>query len=91
MIRPPYLQSGDTIAIVSTARKITSEELQPFLQLIEKWNLNTVLGETINAEDHQYAGDDELRRKDFQNALNNPEIKAIWCARGGYGTVRIIE
>ncbi len=91
MIRPPYLQSGDTIAIVSTARKITSEELQPFLKLIKKWKLNTVLGDTINAEDHQYAGDDELRRKDFQNALNNPEIKAIWCARGGYGTVRIID
>jgi len=91
MIRPPYLQSGDTIAIVSTARKISSEELQPFLKLIKKWNLNVVLGETIDAEDHQYAGNDDLRRKDFQNALNNPEINAIWCARGGYGTVRIID
>ena len=90
MIRPPYLQSGDKIAIVSTARKISSEELQPFLKLIKNWDLVAVLGTTIDAEDHQYAGDDELRAKDFQNALNNPEIKASWCARGGYGTVRII-
>lgn len=91
MIRPNYLKKGAAIAIVSTARKITTEELQPFLKLIKNWGLKAVLGATINAEDHQYAGDDVLRTKDFQEALNNPEIKAIWCARGGYGTVRIID
>jgi len=91
MIRPPFLQSGDSIAIVSTARKITTEELQPFLNLIKNWDLKAVLGNSINAEDHQYAGDDKLRTRDFQEALNNPDIKAIWCARGGYGTVRIID
>lgn len=91
MIRPPFLQPGDSIAIVSTARKITTKELQPFLQLISDWDLHAVLGTSINAENHQYAGDDELRTTDFQEALNNPKIKAIWCARGGYGTVRIID
>ncbi len=47
MIRPPFLQTGDSIAIVSTARKITTKELQPFLQLIKNWDLHAVLGATI--------------------------------------------
>lgn len=91
MRTPPSLQKGDTIAIVATARKITTEELQPFLKLLESWELTYVLGKTINAEDHQFAGSDALRTQDFQEMLDKPEIKAIWCARGGYGTVRIID
>lgn len=91
MVTPPYLNSGDTVAIISTARKITEAELQPFLQLLNSWGLNYELGQTINAEDHQFAGDDQHRTADFQKALNDPHIKAIWCARGGYGTVRIID
>ncbi len=88
---PPYLQNGDTVAIVSTARKITEAELQPALILLKSWGLHYVLGTTIGAESDQFAGDDALRANDFQQQLNNPEVKAIWCARGGYGTVRIID
>jgi len=91
MVTPPFLITGDVVGIVSTARKITTHELQPFLKLLESWGLNFVLGATINSEHHQFAGDDTLRAKDFQQMLDNPEIKAIWCARGGYGTVRIID
>ncbi|GHC43221.1 S66 peptidase family protein [Ulvibacter litoralis] len=91
MITPPSLQKGDTIAIVATARKITTQELQPFLALLSQWGLSYVLGSTINAEDHQFAGSDALRTKDLQKYLDDPKIKAIWCARGGYGTVRIID
>jgi len=91
MITPPYLVQGDAVGIVSTARKISSEELTFFLNLLKSWGLKPVLGETINADDSQYAGTDALRSADFQNMLDNPEIKAIWCARGGYGTVRMVD
>ena len=91
MVTPPFLKNGDTVGIVSTARKIASPELKPILNLLESWGLNYVLGKTINAQDDQFAGDDALRTQDFQEMMDNPEIEAIWCARGGYGTVRIID
>ena len=91
MIVPPYLQKGDAIAIVSTARKVTETELQPAIQLLKQWGLRVILGKTIGAENHQFAGEDTLRASDFQEMMNHPEVKAIWCARGGYGTVRIID
>lgn len=91
MIIPSYLQKGDTVALVSTARKITKAELQPAIDLLNTWGLNVLVGKTIGAENHQFAGDDALRASDFQTMLDNPEVKAIWCARGGYGTVRIID
>lgn len=79
------------MAIVSTARKISEEEIQPALQLLEKWGLNYDLGKTIGAAENQFAGSDGLRAADFQKMLDDPKIKSIWCARGGYGTVRIID
>ncbi len=91
MTTPPYLQKGNTIAIVSTARKISKKELQPALNLLESWGLKAILGKTIGAEENQFAGSDDLRAADFQKMLDDPKIKAIWCARGGYGTVRIID
>ena len=91
MVTPHFLNPGDTIGVVSTARKISTPELQPLLHLIESWGLKYILGETINAESNQFAGDDSDRFKDFQNMLDDSKVKAIWCARGGYGTVRIID
>ncbi len=91
MIQPNYLQKGDTVAIVSTARKITSDQIIAAIKLLEKWGLNVVVGNTIGLEDHQFAGNDEARINDFQQLLNNPKVKAIWCARGGYGTVRLVD
>jgi len=91
MIKPPKLNTGDKIAIVTTARKATKNELQAGIALAESWGLEVVLGKSIGAEDNQFGGNDDLRAEDFQNQLDNPEIKAIWCARGGYGTIRIID
>jgi len=88
---PPYLKRGDSVAIVSTARKITKEEVQPALAVLKSWGLNPILGKTIGAERNQFAGDDALRAQDFQEMLDSTEVKAIWCARGGYGTVRMID
>lgn len=91
MISPKYLKESNTIAIVSTARKISLEEIQPAKKLLESWDLKVKIGMSIGLEDNQFAGADEMRLKDFQNMLDDDEVMAIWCARGGYGTVRIID
>ena len=91
MIRSNYLQKGDTVAIVSTARKVFEKELIPALSILKNWKLNVVIGTSIEAEEHQFAGNDKLRASDFQEMLDNPKIKAIWCARGGYGTIRMLD
>ena len=91
MITPPYLQKGDTVAILATARKHIVKSMQPTIDLLESWGLHVVVGESIGLEENQLAGSDEQRAADLQKQLNNPTIKAIWCARGGYGTVRVVD
>jgi muramoyltetrapeptide carboxypeptidase len=91
MITPPYLQKGDTVAIVSTARKNIEDNLKPTIDLLENWGLKVKIGKTIGLDHFQLAGTDEQRAADFQEQLDNPNIKAIWCVRGGYGTVRMID
>ena len=91
MTIPPYLKSGDTIGIVSTARKISLPEMEASLKIIEEWDVQPFFGKTTTLEHHQFAGTDHERADDFQKMLDDEDIKAIWCARGGYGTVRIID
>ena len=91
LLRPPFLKKGDCVYILSTARKITLTEITPAIQTFEQWGLKVILGDTIGIEDHQYAGTDAERLMDFQKALDNPSVKAIICARGGYGTVRMMD
>ena len=88
---PPNLQKGDTVAIVSTARKNLDDNLKPAIALLHRWGLEVVVGKTIGLDNHQLAGTDEQRAADFQQQMDNPNIKAIWCVRGGYGTVRMID
>ncbi|OYX80546.1 MAG: LD-carboxypeptidase, partial [Flavobacteriales bacterium 32-34-25] len=90
MITPAALQKGDTVAIVATARKYTDNHLQPAIDLLHSWGLEVVIGKSIGLDNNQLAGTDEERTADFQTQLDNPNIKAIWCVKGGYGTVRII-
>jgi muramoyltetrapeptide carboxypeptidase len=91
MIIPPYLKKGDTIAIVATARKNIDDNLKPAISWLKNWGIEVVIGSTIGLDNNQLAGTDEQRAADFQKQLDNPNIKAIWCVRGGYGTVRIID
>lgn len=91
MKTPNYLQKGDAVGIVSTARKVDSSELDFALKLLKNWGLKPVLGKTIGAEENQFAGSDDFRAKDFQDMMNDSEIKAIWCARGGYGSIRMAD
>ena len=88
---PPSLRPGDQVAIVCPARKASHEELTAAAATLESWGLRVVLGASTNVAHHQFGGGDEVRRQDFQHQLNNPGIRAILCARGGYGTTRIID
>lgn len=93
LISPPYLQQGDTVAIVSPAGNLNNKvaEIEQATKLLNSWNLNVVVGENMFNQNNEFAGTDEERAADFQKALDNSNIKAIWCARGGYGSVRILD
>jgi muramoyltetrapeptide carboxypeptidase len=88
---PPYLKKGDTIGILATARKVEMKSLEPAIKLAESWGLHVVVGKTVGLDNNQLAGEDWQRAIDLQQMLDNPAIKAIWSAKGGYGTVRIID
>jgi muramoyltetrapeptide carboxypeptidase len=90
MIRPDYLKEGDTVAVISTARKVSKAELKPAADILTSWGLKVQYGKNLFRTDRQYAGTDEERAADFQRALNS-KAQAILFARGGYGTVRIID
>jgi len=91
LLIPPYLKTGDTIGITCPAGDITQKEIQPAIQQIESWGFKTKVGNTVGKKDFIYGGADAERLADFQQMLDDPEVKAILCARGGYGAVHIID
>jgi muramoyltetrapeptide carboxypeptidase len=92
MIFPQRLQKGDTVGMVAPARKISPAQLDGALIVLESWGLTPKLAKNIFSPNHSYlAGTDAERREDFQRMVNDPGVKAIFCARGGYGSTRIIE
>ncbi len=88
---PPFLKPGDTIAITSPAGYIQPEELLPAISLMKSWGFTIKNGATIGKRDYSFGGTDEERRNDFQQLLDDRSVKAIMCARGGYGFIRIID
>jgi len=88
---PPYLKPGDTIGITSPAGSIKPEEVAPAIGVMESWGFRTVLGTSIGKKDFTLGGTDAERLADLQQMLDDPSIKAIMCARGGYGSLRIVD
>jgi muramoyltetrapeptide carboxypeptidase len=82
---------GQRVALVATARKIIAAEVDFAVQTLSGWGLEVVLGSSIGAASHQFAGADDERRRDLQRQLDDPSIRAIICARGGYGTARLVD
>jgi len=91
--QPPYLKAGDTVAIVAPSGilKNRTAEIEQAKTLLKSWGLHTVVGKHVFNQNNHFAGTDDERCEDFQKALDNPKIKAIWCARGGYGSVRVLD
>ncbi|MCH8547006.1 MAG: LD-carboxypeptidase [Cryomorphaceae bacterium] len=91
MRRPPSLQKGDTIYLLSTARSVSKTDIRPFTEWLSAQGFLVTYGDTIGPVHHQFAGDDQCRHEDFRRALKDESVKAIWCMRGGYGTVRMMK
>lgn len=90
-IIPTYLEKGDWIGITSPAGYITQDEIKPAILEIERWGYKVKVGDTIGRRDFIFGGTDEERLNDFQQMLNDPTLKAILAARGGYGSIRIVD
>jgi muramoyltetrapeptide carboxypeptidase len=88
---PAYLQAGDKIGITCPAGAITVEEIMPAVEQMKSWGFEPIIGKTVGLHDFTFGGTDEQRLSDLQEMLDDPTIKAIMCARGGYGVVRIID
>jgi len=93
MIRiPAYLQKGDTIGIVCPAGYMAMEKVQACINTLQEWGYNVKLGTTVGSNSTTYfSGTDEERLADFQHMLDDDEVKAVLCARGGYGMTHIID
>ena len=89
---PPYLQKGDTIGIVCPAGYMAAEKAQTCINTLQEWGYQVKVGKTVGGESQTYfSGTDEERLNDFQQMLDDDEVKAVLCGRGGYGTSRIID
>ncbi len=86
-----FLKHNDIVGIAASARKINIEELQFAIQTLENWGLTVKLAKNIGNAEHQFAGTDAERKAGLQQLLDDKSVKAIFMARGGYGTVRIID
>jgi muramoyltetrapeptide carboxypeptidase len=91
LIRPPKLNPGDKVGVVTPAGPVDKTQLQKGLEVILDMGFQPVLGKYIYTRSRFFAGTDLQRAKDIMDMVRNPEIKAIFCARGGYGTNRILE
>ena len=93
LIKPEYLKKGDTVAIVapSGVLKNYNAYILKAKELLKSWELEVVIGENVFNDNGHFAGTDIQRSADFQLALDDKAIKAIWCARGGYGAMRVID
>ncbi|MTI31650.1 S66 peptidase family protein [Xanthovirga aplysinae] len=91
MIIPPFLKPKDKIGIIAPAGRLAPNTLSEELIELNSWDLEVVEGRFLYHTHHRFAGNDQQRLGDIQEMLERPEIKAIFCARGGYGTSRILD
>ena len=92
LIQPLFLQKGDTVMIIAPAGIMKdTTKVESGIELLKEWGLNVKLGKHLFEQNFHFAGTNTQRTEDFQNAIDDSTVKAIWCARGGYGSVRIID
>ncbi len=88
---PPLLKPGDHVGVVSPAKKVDREMLEAGIEVLRSWDLNVTVAPNAFSAHNSFAGDDSQRAGDLQRMLDSPEVRAIFCSRGGYGTTRIID
>ena len=93
LIQPPFLKPGDTVAIVAPSGILKNKEgeVNQAKALLSSWGLHVILGSNVFRQNNHFAGTDAQRASDLQEALDDKSVSAIWCARGGYGAVRILD
>src|SRR5579871_64478 len=92
IITPPYLKPGDTIGIVCPAGYTNPDKIQTCINTLQEWGYSVKIGKTVGGNSSNYfSGTDEERLDDLQQMLDDDTVHAILCARGGYGTGRIVE
>lgn len=90
-IQPPFLREGDEVAIVSPSWSIDEDKINRAVVFLENWGLKVRLGRHVLKKTGPFAGTDNERLYDLQKMTDDPGIKAVFCSRGGYGTLRIIS
>lgn len=88
---PDFLTKNDKIGIVAPARSVISAEIEEAVNVLGKAGLQVVLGKNLFGKENQFSGTDKERAEDIQEFLDNDEIKAILCTRGGYGSIRLLS
>jgi len=92
VIVPPYLVKGDTIGMICPAGYMAFDKIEPCINILHSWGFKVKIGKTLGGESvNFFSASDEERLEDFQDMLDDPQVRAILCARGGYGIGRIIE
>src|SRR4051812_8705051 len=91
IITPPYLKKDDTIGIVCPSGYMPYTKAQTCVDTLQHWGFNVKVGKTLGSQFHYFSGTDEERLNDLQLMIDDDEINAIFCARGGYGLSRIID
>ncbi len=87
---PPFLKPGDCIAVIAPASSMPDSTINKGCAVLGKWGFDVVKGVNVNAKFHGWAGTDEQRGADLLWALRDPKVKAIVCARGGYGSSHLL-
>jgi muramoyltetrapeptide carboxypeptidase len=90
-IQPPFLKRGDEVAIVSPSWAIDEDKINAAVLFLEDWGLKVRLGRNVLKQSGPFAGTDDERLYDLQKMTDDPGIKAVFCSRGGYGTLKIIS
>lgn len=88
---PPYLKTGDTVAITCPAGAVQAAEITVMAQYLEAQGFHVLVGATVGTAYYKFSASDAVRTADLQQYLDNPKVKAIFFGRGGYGVVRILD
>ncbi|HOV71595.1 MAG TPA: LD-carboxypeptidase [Dysgonamonadaceae bacterium] len=91
MIRPPLLKSRDKAVIVSPAGKIDADIVDKAASILHEWGLKVEVGENALSRVGRFSGSIEQRLSDLQKAMDDAEVNLIFCSRGGYGMVHLLD